>query len=383
MSKRSRPSDEEQPPADVAAVGPSGIREPDEGALPVATFTEEDFAKRDTELPSERWLRRGWRILLPATLAAVASGLGLLILSMTPGYDGLGPLGVMVAPIVIGTLVSLFPARREESRGRQPAETSIRGSVAAGVMASLLVSLLALPFLGEGALCVLMALPFFAVVSASTSLGANKLVSRFLKKLDDKHRATLGALLVLLLPLAAGLLDPWLFFDASARSVVTSSITLPHSRAEVWRSLRHLDVRFAEPSPWSLEALLPVPVAIRGDGAELGGVRRVEFHNGTVVATVTRLEEERAYEIGLVLENPGREFFNHWIDLERSRFDLVDAGPVATRLVHATTYRPILFPRAVFEPLEQAFGGVIQQRLVEVYAAEVLGARPLVAAVQR
>lgn len=356
------------------------IREPDEGALPVATFAEEDFAKPDTEPPSERWLRRAWRILLPATTAAVGSAAGLFLLGRTPGYEGVGAIGVMVAPLIIGTLVSLFPKKRKEQRWRRKAEVTIRGSVGAGVLASLLVALAAMPFLGEGWFCVVMALPVFAVLSAATSVIANKVVDRHLKKLDDKQRAALGALAVLLVPLAAGALDPLLFFDKSARSVVTSSVTVPWSRAEVWESLRHLDVRFAEPPALSLEALLPVPVAIRGDGAAPGAVRRVEFHNGTVVATVTRLDLERTYEIDLEIEDPGREFFNHWIDLESSRFDLVDAGPSSTTLVHATTYRPILFPRVVFEPLERAFGGVIQQRLVEVYAADVLGVRPIVVA---
>lgn len=152
-------------------------------------------------------------------------------------------------------------------------------------------------------------------------------------------------------------IDQLLVIDKDARTTVTSSVTVPFSRDEVWRSLEHLDVRFADPSPFSLEALLPVPVAIRGDGAARGAVRRVELDNGVVVATVTDLVPLEAYEIDLRLEDAGRELFDHWIDLRTSRFDLVDAGSPgapATTLVHTTTYRPLLFPRVVFEPLERA-----------------------------
>jgi hypothetical protein len=135
--------------------------------------------------------------------------------------------------------------------------------------------------------------------------------------------------------------------------------------------LRHLELRFAPPDMLSGASLLPVPVEISGDGAGPGARRTVRFDNGAVVATVTALDPPRRYDIALDVQPGGREFFDHWIDLQTSSFLLENDGQGGTVIEHATTYRPLLHPRFLFAPLERSLGGGIQQHLLDVYGAAV------------
>lgn len=331
---------------------------------PVSAFTEEDFERTQHELPSRRWRRRGWRTLLPMIGATIAAVVGMLMVSANPAYKGLGMAALFCAPLVIGTITALFPA--------SDAKTPYGTSIARGVLVAVFSTMVALPLAGEGALCLVFALPVTMSLTMVTSAAAVKLLNRRLKGLDTAFKALLGLIIAVLVPLSVAPVDQALFFDETDRATVTSSVTVPWSQERVWDSLRHLEVSFQTPGSFSLDAMLPMPTALVGAGAAPGAVRRVEFDNGTVLATVVELHEPDRYVIDLQLEHPGREFFDHWVNLKRARFDLVAAGPEATTLIHTTTYQPLLYPRVVFAPLERFFGGVIQQRLVDVYAADVL-----------
>ena len=352
--------------ADVRVIDETGVHLP---MAPVSAFSEADFEPKETEFPSQRWRRRGWRTLLPVLGATLAAVVGMSIVNANPGYKGLGLAALFCAPTIIGTIISLFPSRK--------ANTKNGTHIGHGVLASFLATLLGLPLAGEGAICLVFALPVTMSITMVTSVVAVNVLNIRLARLDAAFKALLAIFITIVLPLSVAPIDQYLFFDDSDRATVTSSVTVPWSQERVWDSLRHLEVEFAHPGPFTIDAMLPMPTALVGAGAAPGAVRRVEFDNGTVTATVVDLHEPDRYVIDLQLENPGREFFDHWVNLKRARFDLVAVDPDTTTLIHTTTYQPLLYPRVVFAPLERFFGGVIQQRLVDVYAADVLSkARP-------
>jgi hypothetical protein len=342
----------------------------DTGAnLPVTAFTEAAFeVPKPVELPSERWRRRGWRSLLPLVATTAVASVGLSIVTRGTDGSGLGPLALVCVPFVIGTLMSLFPTKSKKH--------PLGASVGLGVFSAFLATLLTLPLLREGAICLVFAIPVTMGLTALSGTITVKLFTKWMQRLDDKARAALGLIIALLLPLSANPLDHALFFDANDRADITTVQQLPWSQEHVWNSLRHLEITFDKPAPNTLAAMLPIPRALVGDGVDLGAVRRVEFDNGVVVATVVELDAPRHYAIDLKLENPGREFFNHWLDLQHSVFDLTATGPSSTTLVHTTTYRPLLYPRWAFAGLEQTLGTMIQQNLVDTYANEVLSPPP-------
>lgn len=337
--------------------------------LPVSAFTEAAFVPpKPVELPSQRWRRRGWRTVLPLVATTAVASVGLYIVTRGTEGSGLGPLALLCVPFVIGTLMSLLPTRNQKH--------PLGASVGLGVLSAFLATLLTLPLLGEGAICLVFAVPVTMALTAIAGTITLKLFTKWMQRLDDKARAALGLMVALLLPLSANPLDHALFFDPTDRAEITTVQQLPWSQAHVWNSLRHLEITFEQPAPHTLASMLPIPHALVGDGVDLGAVRRVEFDNGVVVATVVELDAPRHYAIDLKLENPGREFFNHWLDLQHSVFDLTATGPSSTTLVHTTTYRPLLYPRWAFAPLEQHLGTMIQQNLVDTYATQVLSSPP-------
>ncbi|HEY1101022.1 MAG TPA: hypothetical protein VGF99_18935, partial [Myxococcota bacterium] len=71
----------------TASTSTIAVRDVDDALLPVpvapvGTFADDDFKPPpSTELPSSRWRRRGWRMILPLAATTVAAGIGFLILT--------------------------------------------------------------------------------------------------------------------------------------------------------------------------------------------------------------------------------------------------------------------------------------------------------------
>ncbi len=339
--------------------------EPAVGSLPVAVVSETKLqAPADRELPSVRWQRRGRRVVWPiigvSVLSSAAIGvMGFLREELMPFVIG----SLFMMPILVSCLWAVM--KPEEKKGRILGDIAFVYGVAIAAAAI---------FLREGSLCLLMATPFLWSATAPLALLAQAGCRRFLKRADERHRALTGLILALLVPCGATTLDSILYADDDQVAVSEAAIIVMASQETVWNSLRELDVKFQAP-PFGWAALLPVPTAIVGTGARIGARREVRFDNGSIVATVTSLQPPSQYEIALQVKDAGREFFDHWIDLRSSRFSIEALGEGRSRVTHTTTYRPLLFPRAVFGPLERAFGDEIQHRLLDTYAAQVLGGR--------
>ncbi len=339
--------------------------------LPVATFREDSLLPVEPpQLPSERWRRRGHRVIAPVIGVSVLSALGVGVLA--GGSEPLKEIGVgllFAMPVLVSALLALM---RPDTTKRETA-----GDVALVHGVNVIVAAV---FAREGAICLLFLAPFLYVATLPIALGTKAVAKRVLARRDQRflqrHRGKLGLVLALLVPLGARALDHALYAGATTTTTLTSTLRVSAPPERVWASLRRLDLRFSAPAATSWDALLPVPVALSGEGARLGARRTIHFDNGVVTATVTALVPPRRYDIDLQVQATGREFFDHWIDLRSSRFDIDDDGAGGSVIVHATTYRPLMYPRVAFEPLERFLGGLIQQRLLDVYGAEALGPAP-------
>jgi hypothetical protein len=345
----------------------------DEGAsderlvgAPVAVASEETLQgvpKR--ELPSVRWQRRSRRVMWPIIGVSVLSSAAIgLLAAVRPELAPIGVGSLFLLPTLVSCLLAVM--KPEAKAGRIVGDAVMVQGV--GVLAAAL-------FLGEGALCLLLAAPFLASATVPFALLAQAGCRRALARADTRHRALLGLAMAIVMPWAATALDAWLYGDDETLAISEAAVVVSASQEQVWSSLRELDVQFDEP-PGGLASLLPVPTAIVGAGAHLGARREVRFDNGVIEATVTSLQPPSQYEISLVVKDAGREFFDHWIELRSSRFTIEPVSERQSRVIHTTTYRPLLFPRVVFGPLERAFGDEIQHRLLAVYADQVLGHRP-------
>lgn len=104
------------------------------------------------------------------------------------------------------------------------------------------------------------------------------------------------------------------------------------------------------------------------------------FDNGSLLATVTRSEPPRRFDIDLRVEEAGREFFDHWAQLMDASFSFDALPDGRTRLTHATRYRPRVAPRWYFEPLERFFASKVQGSLLREFGRQRFGAPDLGAA---
>ena len=298
---------------------------------------------------------RRW-IYLVALAVGVASGL--FIMASTKRYvDGftqqMGGIMICAMPFLLGLMAGMF-------RPDHPIWT--------GLILTALALAGGLPLLGEGAVCLVVIAPVYIVVGMLVAGITGAIVrGRW------RPPGTL-AILLLLLPAAGTWAEPRLFRGPRPVVTIADSVVVDAPRAAVWATVSHLTLDIPErplTGPAALlAAALPRPVALVGDGINPGDLRRVVFDNGTLLATVTRSEPLRRFEIDLRVERAGREFFDHWAQLMDSTFTFEDLPGGRTLITHATRYRPRVFPRWYFEPFERLFAKKVQGFLLEEFVRQ-------------
>ena len=294
--------------------------------------------------PSRRWI---W--LAVGTFGAAAA---LLVSGRLRGGDGVGWASMYAGPLLVGTLAGVG----------WPQTPVRRAFTLAG-----LTLLCALPLMGEGVLCLIVLAPWYAVGAPLTAAGVGWAARRY--QLGPWAKAAMAATAAALLLGAPALDRPAL--RALAPVTLSDTVVLDAPAQVVWDSVErlHLDLE-GDPPVW-MRLLLPVPAEIRGGGASPGDERRAVFQNGVVVATVRAADPPHGFEVALSIEDPGREFFDHWVVLQDSTFTFVPLPDGRTAFTHTTTYRPRHAPRAFFQPIEIALGRRMQAYLLDAYAREL------------
>lgn len=265
----------------------------------------------------------------------------------------IGQIGIFAAPVFLGILAGIvWPAR--------PLKRAL--------LLSIFCLLIGAPLQGEGAICLIVAVPIAVLTTLLSAFIAAALTRRFGR----------ASQLLILLPFAASAYERLHPPPLSSPETISDSVIVQASPEQVWSSIEKLDIRFLKPPPWVTRIGAPVPYALRGGGAHVGAERRVLFSNGVVLATVTQARPGERFDIRLRVEESGREFFDHWMVLGDSSFLLAPLPGGRTQLTHVTTYRPLSSPRWYFRPVERYLGHAIQHYMLEAYAEQHFdAARPL------
>jgi hypothetical protein len=269
--------------------------------------------------------------------------------------EQLGEILFFALPVLLGVLAGTFRPERPARMGLVLAALSLAG---------------AMPILHEGAICILMLTPIYfacaALVAAITGAFARK----------GQRPPGPFTVLLLLIPGAAALCEPRLSRAPLPTMTIADSVVIEAPREDVWATMAHLQIAFPDRPAGALGALLPRPRALEGDGVGPGAYRRVVFDNGSLLATVTRAEAPRRFDVDLRVEQAGREFFDHWAELVDASFTF-DALPGGrTRMTHATRYRPRVAPRWYFAPIERFFASKVQGYLLDEFVRQRFRGQP-------
>ncbi len=201
------------------------------------------------------------------------------------------------------------------------------------------------PLLGEGAICIVTAMPIAYPVAALTAWGATR---------KPKLRA------MVVLPFAFALLHQR-SVEELPQVELSDSVQLNLDPQQTWRAVADLTLPLDEEVPLFLRLGFPSPQKLIGQGASVGSLRKVMFDRGTVVARVVAADAPRWFRVELSYENVGHEFFDRWVLLEDATFTFAPLPEGGTRLTHTTHYRRLLEPALYFGPLER-FGVQVMER---------------------
>jgi hypothetical protein len=306
---------------------------------------------------------RGGRIIwLVAVVIGAVGGLmflGKQISTPSPKVNealvGIGWASLASGPWIMGVLAGIF-------RPQKAVQTSLLLSV---------VSLLVFaPLAGEGAICLIYIAPWFLVIAPLIAL-----VTRAIARRMKKTQQPLAAIFLLLLPSGA----LWLEERSQARAepvTLSDSVIIAAPVEKVWAELATVDLSVTRPAPWLIRTLLPQPKAVAGGGAHVGALRRVVFHNGVVIARVTRSEPPLRFDMDLTVTDSGKEFFDHWARLRSSSFVLEPLPDGRTRLTHSTRYQPRVTVRWYSELIERRLGHLLQGHALQAFAEQLFAEQP-------
>jgi hypothetical protein len=301
--------------------------------------------------------RGRWRYLLALAAGVVSAA---IIMGSWKRYANgttaqLGAVLVCAMPVLLGLLAGTFRPARPARTGLVMGGLALAGGI---------------PILGEGAVCLVAVFPIYvlAVVIVAAITGA---IVRHRRGKRAPGALTIG---LLLLPAAASWVDARLPSRPLPTVTIADSVVIDAPRDAVWATVAHLELGFPDhatnPTDELLAAMLPRPRALVGDGVAPGSVRRVVFDNGTLLATVTRSEPPRRFDIDLRVVQAGREFFDHWAELIDASFSFDALPDGRTRMTHASRYRPRVAPRWYFEPLERFFASKVQASLLQEFVRQ-------------
>ena len=225
-----------------------------------------------------------------------------------------------------------------------PKAKTIIGSV---LKATTLALLLSAPLLGEGFICILMAAPIFYAVAMVVAA----LITFINNRADKPKRVILPCLaLIAFLPMSLEGTHPSLSFSRDEQ--VTAHRMVAASPQEVENALRY-SPRIDRALPFYLRLGFPRPTEARGEGLEIGALRRIHFaggegHPGDLVLAVT--DSGPGLARFRVVSNETK--VTHWLDLKEAEVQWRAVGD-HTEVTWTLRYRRLLDPAWYFAPWER------------------------------
>jgi len=281
-------------------------------------------------------LPSGVRSALLGMVAALVLGLGMLWLSVY----GLGAYGLVLfflTPLSMGA-VSATVYNAEHTR-------SIWRTIGVAVAGTALAGCVVLLFAIEGILCLTMAFPISALLSAIGAMLARAIVSN-----DRATRRHAFALLLVLPALAVGENK----VSTPALRDVTTTIEIDAPPEHVWPNV----IGFSElppPPEWFFKLGIAYPVRARIAGSGVGAVRHCEFSTGPFVEPITVWDPPRRLAFDVTAQPPSMQEWSPYgrIDAPHLEGYMVSKGgefrlvPLAgdrTRLEGTTHYTLAIYP---------------------------------------
>jgi len=303
-----------------------------------------------------------------AAAVAVVAGVLLAVLAVHLGIrvmrtSGYGLWLFVLTPFAMGACTGFFYNHGRGSAGH--------GTTPLVIGTALAACLVLLVTAGEGAICLVMALPIALPLAA---LGG--VVGR-LAAGDTADQAPPLMLMLLVLPLTAAVEPP------SGRTMheVQSSVVIDASPDAIWPHV----VAFRPipaPTDWLFRAGVAYPIRARIEGAGVGAVRYCEFSTGPFVEPITRWEPGHRLSFDVVDSpasmrelSPYRELsprhLHGYLRSKRGEFRLIDLGDGRTRLEGSTWYEIEMAPEAYWQIFSDALIHRIHQRVLDHIKQEV------------
>lgn len=319
---------------------------------------------RAIEAPTAHGQRTG---RVPGALIGLAAGVLLGLVMTGVGIVTIQRYGLAVffgTPFAMGAIAAFFFNRRARAT---PAET-------AGLTMSMFVAATASAFLlgMEGAVCLVMALPFALVIGL---IGAK--VGRSIALLGE-HAVGPAALAVIAFPISL-VAEP-----RSAAPVVhhvESSVVIDASADVVWRHVIAFEP-IPEPTELLFRAGIAYPRSARLEGTGVGARRYCEFNTGAFVEPITAWEPGRRLSFDVVEQPlPLRELSIHdgiapphlsgYLKTRRGEFRLVPLADGRTRLEGSTWYELDMAPAGYWRMFSDYIIHRIHLRVLAHIRAEV------------
>jgi hypothetical protein len=280
-----------------------------------------------------------------------------LILAVTAG-------SVMYRLIVLGKLEQtavLFigiPAVLAILLSMMPKTKTVTGGIMKGLTLALLLSG---PLLNEGFICILMTSPIFYIVGL--------LVGAVVDSIRKERRTTLSCLLLILLPMSIEGSSPRLSFNRE--ETVQASQLVNASERDVQLALSH-SPRTDIPLPMYLRMGFPRPTEARGDGLEIGDLRRIHFaggegHPGDLLLKVG--ESHPGYVRFDVVSDSSK--VAHWLDWKSSEVQWTALDARHTRVSWTIHFERRLDPAWYFRPWERYATHLAAEYLISATATPV------------
>ena len=244
-----------------------------------------------------------------------------------------------IFPIILGVATGIIPDRK--------------GAVV-GLSIGLITFFLLLLAAGlEGVICLIMATP---IISVLIFLGY--LISFLIKRSRNKKRTkTYATLIPLLIFIASSGIENFMG-NPSIKEKVTSSITVPFSKEEVYDNIIHVDTVSAEIG--TLHQLgLPIPYNCKLTEEKIGGLRICEFNEGEIIEQIKDFKRGEYLKMDVVEFNlKGRP----WLTFDEDIYTMEETKE-GTKISRTTSYFSELKPRFYWSKIE-ALTIEVQQDLV-------------------
>jgi hypothetical protein len=161
------------------------------------------------------------------------------------------------------------------------------------------------------------------------------------------QRWYLPIVLLAMVPYAAGLVESQFPRGTQVESVSTERM-LDADPAAAWEGLMFYEEVRHDP-PWLLHLALPKPIRSIGSKERVGDVVRCLYDRGELAKEITyRAEGER-----MAFRVTRQDFLTHDVKLRAGSFDFERAGPNRTRVTLTTEYERLLYPAALWRPIEK------------------------------